>query len=321
MSSGSPRHLRACAVEQTLSILKVCHAQSCGKCVPCRDGLGMLEDIREDILNNKGTMASLELLKQTAQNIKLSADCAIGFEAANMVLQSLETLDKDFLSHVEQHRCVQSFEQPIPCVELCPANVDIPGYIALISADRCDDAVRLIRKDNPFPTACALICEHPCEKRCRRRMIDDAVKSYYAELLDVDPSRLFIVSIMPCVAKKHECALPVMNDAGAGQDVDLSITTRELDRALKASLSNIEELEEEEFDQPLGIGSGAGVNRRRYGGGAQNRLCPAGGAQSRPGRLCLHKRAGRHPRSGAGDGGNKGQSGNRQRTWKREKAD
>lgn len=164
-----------CAVEQTLSILKVCHAQSCGKCVPCRDGLGMLEDIMEDILNNRGTMASLELLKQTAQNIRLSADCAIGFEAANMVLQSLETLDRDFLSHVEQHCCVQSFEQPIPCVELCPANVDIPGYIALISAGRCDDAVRLIRKDNPFPTACALICEHPCEKRCRRRMIDDAV--------------------------------------------------------------------------------------------------------------------------------------------------
>lgn len=58
-----------CAVEQTLSILKVCHAQSCGKCVPCRDGLGMLEDIMEDILNNKGTMASLELLKQTAHHI------------------------------------------------------------------------------------------------------------------------------------------------------------------------------------------------------------------------------------------------------------
>ena len=68
---------------------------------------------------------------------------------------------------------VCAVEQPIPCVELCPANVDIPGYIALISAGRCDDAVHLIRKDNPFPTACALICEHPCEMRCRRRMIDD----------------------------------------------------------------------------------------------------------------------------------------------------
>ena len=60
-----------CAVEQTLSILKVCHAQSCGKCVPCRDGLGMLEDIMEDILNNKATMASLELLKQMLSALPL----------------------------------------------------------------------------------------------------------------------------------------------------------------------------------------------------------------------------------------------------------
>ena len=58
---------------------------------------------------------------------------------------------------------------------LCPAGVDIPGYIALISEGRNADAVRLIRKDNPFPTACALICEHPCEARCRRNMIDDSV--------------------------------------------------------------------------------------------------------------------------------------------------
>ena len=66
-----------CAVEQTQSILKVCNAQSCGKCVPCRDGLEMLENI----LHNKGTMDSLTLLKQTAENIKLTADCAIGAHA------------------------------------------------------------------------------------------------------------------------------------------------------------------------------------------------------------------------------------------------
>ena len=53
--------------------------------------------------------------------------------------------------------------------------MDIPGYIALIHAGRYADAVRLIRKDNPFPVACAYICEHPCEARCRRRMVDDAV--------------------------------------------------------------------------------------------------------------------------------------------------
>ncbi len=56
-----------------------------------------------------------------------------------------------------------------------PAGVDIPGYIALVRAGRYNDAVRLIRKDNPFPTVCGYVCEHPCEARCRRSMVDDAV--------------------------------------------------------------------------------------------------------------------------------------------------
>ena len=64
----------------------------------------------------------------------------------------------------------------MPCVALCPAGVDIPGYVALVARTAAThDAVRLIRKDNPFPIACAYICEHPCEARCRRNMIDDAI--------------------------------------------------------------------------------------------------------------------------------------------------
>ena len=66
-------------------------------------------------------------------------------------------------------------KNPVPCVALCPAGVDIPGYISLVREGRYADAVRLIRKDNPFPTACAYICEHPCEARCRRQMVDDAI--------------------------------------------------------------------------------------------------------------------------------------------------
>ena len=57
----------------------------------------------------------------------------------------------------------------------CPSQVDIPGYIALVADGRYDDAVQLIRKDNPFPTACAFVCEHPCETNCRRTMVDDAI--------------------------------------------------------------------------------------------------------------------------------------------------
>lgn len=81
----------------------------------------------------------------------------------------------NFEEHIHHNRCLCHIKQPVPCVAMCPAGVDIPGYIALIKEGRNADAVRLIRKDNPFPTACALVCEHPCEARCRRNMVDDAI--------------------------------------------------------------------------------------------------------------------------------------------------
>ena len=57
-------------------------------------------------------------------------------------------------------------------MELCPAHVDVPGYISLVGEERYDDAIRLIRKDNPFPSVCGLVCEHPCETHCRRTIVD-----------------------------------------------------------------------------------------------------------------------------------------------------
>lgn len=85
------------------------------------------------------------------------------------------------------------------------------------------------------------------------------VKTYYAKLLDVNPSRIFFVSIMPCVAKKHECALPSMDASGVGRDVDAVITTRELDRMIRAANVPLRDVPEGEFDAPLGDASGAGV--------------------------------------------------------------
>lgn len=92
-----------------------------------------------------------------------------------------------------------------------------------------------------------------------QQMFGAVAKSYYADILDVDPEKIFCISIMPCVSKKHECALPVMNDAGAGQDVDVVLTTRELDRLIRAEHIIPQDLKEEEFDSPLGVGTGAAV--------------------------------------------------------------
>ena len=164
-----------CPVDMSLAFLKLCHAQSCGKCVPCRIGLGQLSLLIEQVVDGTATMETLAIIEKTARSIVNTADCAIGRDAARLVVDGLEGFRDDYVEHICHHRCLAGLEIPVPCVNLCPAGVDIPGYMALVGAGRCDDAIRLIRKDNPFPTACAYICEHPCEARCRRNMIDDAI--------------------------------------------------------------------------------------------------------------------------------------------------
>ena len=164
-----------CPVDMTLTFLNLCHAQSCGKCVPCRVGLGQLSALLRQVLDGTGTLETIDTIEATAQVILDTADCAIGVDAARQVLMGMRGFRDDYISHVTEGRCLGGLENPVPCVALCPAGVDIPGYVALISEGRYADAVKLIRKDNPFPTACAYICEHPCEARCRRGMIDDPI--------------------------------------------------------------------------------------------------------------------------------------------------
>ncbi len=164
-----------CPVDMTRAFVEMCHTHTCGKCVPCRVGLWQLKNLLTDVMNGEATMDTLKLMEELAQSIMSGADCAIGYEAAFAVYRSLKECHEDYEEHVHQGRCTCNYSMPVPCVSLCPAHVDIPGYIALVREGRYADAIRLIRKDNPFPTTCGFICEHPCEARCRRNIIDDAV--------------------------------------------------------------------------------------------------------------------------------------------------
>ena len=164
-----------CPITVQLSLLRTSHAQTCGKCVPCRDGLLEVEKYMADILEGRGTMDTYESMLSLAEMIKDSADCAIGYEAAQTVLEGAEVFKDEYMSHIENGKCKEEVGQKVPCISYCPAHVDIPGYIALIKEGDYAGAINLIRKDNPFPTACAFICEHPCEERCRRNLIDSPI--------------------------------------------------------------------------------------------------------------------------------------------------
>ena len=164
-----------CPVDLAALFVRLCHAQSCGKCTPCRVGLGKLYELIETVLKGKGDLELINTLETTAHSIFESADCAIGREAARMVIKGVTGFRNDYEEHILHGRCLGQQYQPVPCMALCPAHVDVPGYISLIHEGRFSDAVELIRKDNPLPAVCGLICEHPCEEHCRRTFVDDPI--------------------------------------------------------------------------------------------------------------------------------------------------
>jgi NADP-reducing hydrogenase subunit HndD len=89
-------------------------------------------------------------------------------------------------------------------------------------------------------------------------MFGAVLKSYYAEKMGIDPSKIFVVSIMPCTAKKFEAQRPELSSTGY-PDVDVVLTTRELARMIREAAIDFTELPERQFDDPMGEASGAGV--------------------------------------------------------------
>ncbi len=90
-----------------------------------------------------------------------------------------------------------------------------------------------------------------------QQMFGALAKSYLAEKLGKDPKDVFVVSVMPCTAKKFEASRPEMEAGGAGPDVDIVLTTRELGRMIKQGGIDFVSLPDEEMDNPLGFSSGA----------------------------------------------------------------
>ncbi len=173
------------------SLLQVSMNQTCGKCVPCRDGLVEVDRMLLSILNGDADESTLSKMESMCRMIARTADCAVGVVAANLILDSLTEFADEYESHINSRKCVENVTQTIPCVTLCPAHVDVPGYVALIHAEDYEGAVKKIREKNPFPTACAMVCEHPCEKKCRRRIIDDSInirglKKYAVDQVSAD---------------------------------------------------------------------------------------------------------------------------------------
>lgn len=91
-----------------------------------------------------------------------------------------------------------------------------------------------------------------------QQMFGAVAKSYYAKKAGIDPSKIFVVSVMPCTAKKFECKRPELSNNGIA-DVDVVLTTRELAKMIRQARINFAKIDDEKFDSILGESTGAGV--------------------------------------------------------------
>ena len=117
----------------------------------------------------------------------------------------------------------------------------------------CPGWVRFLKSQYPEFTDNLSTAKSP------QQMFGAVAKSYFAEKAGVDPHKMVVVSIMPCLSKKSECAQPVFNDACGDPDVDIVLTTREMVRLFRSEHISVKHLPETPFDSPLGVATGAGV--------------------------------------------------------------
>ncbi len=127
------------------------------------------------------------------------------------------------------------------------------GGVLPLMTSCCPGWVRFLKGQYPELT------DNLSSAKSPQQMFGAVAKSYFAQKIGADPHKIFCVSVMPCTAKKHEVAIPALSDACGDPDVDVSLTTRELARMLKASYIPVKELPEVPFDSPLGTATGAGV--------------------------------------------------------------
>jgi NADH-quinone oxidoreductase subunit F len=168
-----------CMVDVARYFLEFTTAESCGKCVPCREGLMQLLAIVKNIATGEGTMADLEKLKVLSRVIKDSALCGLGKTGPNPVLTTMQYFYEEYIEHIKNRYCRAGVCQELfvaPCENSCPLHMNIPGYLELYKEGRTEEAFELILRDNPLPATLGRICHFHCKLRCRREDIDSSVQ-------------------------------------------------------------------------------------------------------------------------------------------------
>jgi len=167
-----------CMVDMARFFLDFIQDESCGKCTPCREGTRRMLEILDKITQGKGEMKDLTELETLAAFVKDSALCGLGQTAPNPVLSTLRYFRHEYEDHILEKRCEAGVCADLvkaKCINTCPIDQEVPGYLSLVAEGRYEDAITLIYKDNPLPGICGRACAHPCMNFCLRGQTDEAL--------------------------------------------------------------------------------------------------------------------------------------------------
>ncbi len=167
-----------CMVDVARYFIEFTHKESCGKCVPCREGLAQELALLNGIVEGRGKESDLVLMKELGLNICDTAVCGLGQSAPNPVLTTLTYFKEEYEDHILRHHCSSGTCEDLItalCANSCPMHMDIPAYIQLLKENRLEEAFASTLQDNPLPGTIGRICHFHCQMRCRRETIDEAV--------------------------------------------------------------------------------------------------------------------------------------------------
>ena len=168
-----------CMVDFAKFFMEFIQSESCGKCIPCREGTRRMLEILEAITRPRRKEENLDALlrfqgimylKELAETIKATSLCGLGQTAPNPVLSTLQWFRDEYEAHIYDRRCPSGACKELvgaPCQNTCPAGTEVWRYVAHIARGEYKEAYKVIREALPFPSVCARVCHHPCESMCR----------------------------------------------------------------------------------------------------------------------------------------------------------
>ena len=201
-----------CVVDVAKYFIDFTNDESCGKCASCRDGSAMLLEILKKITKGEGKEEDLQILEELSTAIKDASMCGLGQTLPNPVLSTLKYFKHEYIEHVKYKRCSAMVCKGIissACQHICPLSQDVPSYTGLIAQGKFEEAIKVVRKENPLPLICGRVCHTPCEEKCVAGEWDDpvAIRSLKRFLADYEMKQGVIVEEKPKEAKEERVAV------------------------------------------------------------------------------------------------------------------